>query len=82
MNAGETASTTIKYGILCAAASFVVACIAFVVIDVSDSRIRELDQVSEDLKIPLLGVIPSILIPEKNKEKSDKSKTKKEDKTV
>ena len=81
-NAGETTSTTIKYGILCAAASFVVACIAFVVIDVSDSRIRELDQVSEDLKIPLLGVIPSILIPEKNKEKSDKSKTKKEGKTV
>jgi hypothetical protein len=59
-----------------------VACIAFVIIDVSDSRIRELDQVSENLKIPLLGVIPSILIPETTTEKPVKTKTKKEDKTV
>ena len=81
-NAGQTKSTTIKYGILFAAVAFVVSCIALIIIDVSDSRIRELDQVSEDLKIPLLGVIPSILIPEKTTQKSDKSKTKKEGKTV
>lgn len=63
-NQGETTSTAIKYGVLLALGAAVVACLVFVYIDLADKRIRNLDQVSEDLQIPLLGVIPTILVEE------------------
>ena len=63
-NQGETTSTAVKYGVLLALGAAVVACLIFVYIDLADKRIRNLDQVSEDLQIPLLGVIPTILVEE------------------
>jgi hypothetical protein len=63
-NQGQISSTAVKYGILLALGALVVACLIFIYIDLSDKRLRDLDQVSEDLQIPLLGVIPTILVEE------------------
>lgn len=71
-NQGVVKSTAVKYAMLLGAAAFAAACVIFVILDIFDSRIRDLDQVSEDLKIPLLGVIPSIVIVGQKTEKNDK----------
>ena len=80
-NQGVVKSTAVKYAMLLGAATFAAACVIFVILDIFDSRIRELDQVSEDLKIPLLGVIPSIVTIGQKPEKTDK-KEKTEGKNV
>jgi capsular polysaccharide biosynthesis protein len=59
-NPGHRANTAIKYALLVGAAALVVACVVVIVIDRSDKRVRDYDQVSRQLQVPLLGVIPSI----------------------
>ena len=59
-NPGHRSATSIKYALLVGAAALVIACVVVIVIDRSDKRVRDYDQVSRQLQVPLLGVIPSI----------------------
>ena len=73
-NQGETTSTAVKYGVLLGIAALFVACSIFVYIDLADKRLRNIDQVSEDLQIPLLGVIPTILVEETEQQTEKEAK--------
>lgn len=59
-NDGLVSSTAIKYAFILAFASLVVACVAIVVVDRSDKRVKNVEQITQIFNIPLLGVIPSI----------------------
>ena len=56
----HTTKTAIKYGVLAAAAALVIACVVVIIIDRSDKRIRDYEQVARQLNIPVLGVVPTI----------------------
>ena len=75
-NEGNMIKSSIKYGLFLAAATLVVACVAVIVIDRSDKRLRTLEQITDVLNVPVLGVIPSI----QEKEKNDEKEVKKEEK--
>ena len=64
--------TAIKYGLLLAAASIVVACVVLIVVDRSDKRLRNVEQITETFNIPVLGVIPTI---QREEEKPAEQKT-------
>lgn len=59
-NPKHTTKSAIKNGLLFGALSLVVACIFVVVIDRSDKRVRDYELVARQLKVPLLGVVPTI----------------------
>lgn len=59
-NPGHRSNTAIKYALLVGAAALVIACVVVIIVDRSDKRVRDYDQVSRQLQVPLLGVIPSI----------------------
>lgn len=67
--------TAIKYGLLLAAASLVVACVVVIVIDRSDKRLRNVEQITETFNIPVLGVIPTIEKKEENSAEESTSQT-------
>ena len=69
-NAGYARNTAIKYAILLAAISVIVACVIIVIIDRSDKRLRAVEQITEKFNLPVLGVIPNIHI-EKDKNTED-----------
>ena len=71
-NAGYARNTAIKYAILLAAISVIVACVIIVIIDRSDKRLRAVEQITEKFNLPVLGVIPNIHIEkEKNTEDNE-----------
>ena len=75
-NDGLISSTAIKYALILAVAAFVVACIAIIVIDRSDKRLKSVEQITQTFNIPLLGVIPSIKTePLKNDESTEEKNT-------
>ena len=55
-----TGKSAIKFAVLFALMAVVIASVVVIIIDRSDKRVRDYDQVSRMLNIPLLGVIPSI----------------------
>ena len=59
-NEGYMLKTVIKYAILLAAATFVVACVAVIVIDRSNKRLRDYDLTFEKFGVPVLGIVPTI----------------------
>ena len=59
-NAGYTKSSVIKFGILGAAAAFVLACAIIILIDRSDKRLRDYEVVTKKFNVPVLGIIPTI----------------------
>ena len=63
LNPGDTQSTAIKYAILLGAATFLAACVAVIVVDYSDKRLRNFERTMEQLGVPVLGVIPTIAEP-------------------
>ena len=67
-NPGYTVSTAVKYGLIAGAAAFVVACIAVILLDRSDKRLRNYEQTMSAFNVPVLGVIPTI---EKSEETDD-----------
>ncbi len=71
-NAGYTTKTAIKYALILAAVSFVVACIVLVIIDRSDKRLRSVEQITEMFNLPVLGVIPNIHITKNEDTEEDK----------
>ena len=56
----HTTKTAIKYGGIAAAAALVIACVVVIIIDRSDKRVRDYEQVARQLNIPVLGVVPTI----------------------
>ena len=60
LNPGDLESTAIKYAILLGAATFLAACVAVIVVDYSDKRLRNFERTMEQLGVPVLGVIPTI----------------------
>ena len=72
LNPGNLQSTAIKYGLLLGAATFLAACVAVIVVDYSDKRLRNFERTMEQLGVPVLGVIPTIL------ESAPKAQTDKE----
>ncbi len=67
--------TAIKYGFLLAAVATVVACVVVVMVDRSDKRIRNVEQLTETFNIPVLGVIPTIEKKEENSAEESTSNT-------
>ena len=59
-NSGAMLSAIVKYAMLLAIVALIVACVAVIIIERSDKRLRSLDQVTETFNIPVLGVIPKI----------------------
>lgn len=59
-NPGHRSQSAIKYAFLAGAAALVIACVVVIIIDRSDKRVRDYDQVARQLNVPLLGVIPTI----------------------
>ena len=71
-----TITQAIKYALIFAAISLVVACIAVIIIDKSDKKLRDYEVISKKFNVPVLGVIPTIdeLVDESNaKKKGEKS---------
>ena len=56
----HTTKTAIKYALIAAAAALVIACVVVIIIDRSDKRVRDYEQVARQLNIPVLGVVPTI----------------------
>lgn len=73
-NDGYMASTAIKYALILGAAALVVACVAVIVIDRSNKRLRDYETTFEKFGVPVLGVIPTIR-NENEAQKSDEQKT-------
>ena len=59
-NPGYTKNQTIKYALIFAVAAAVVACIAIILLDRSDTRLRDYDIITKKFNIPVLGVVPAI----------------------
>ena len=60
VNEGYILRQTIKFALLAAAIAIVLACVLVIVIDRADKRVRDCDSIPVQLKVPLLGIIPSI----------------------
>ncbi len=59
-NPSYTVTTAIKYAVLLAVAAFVIACVIIVIIDRTDKRLRDPDDIKRTYNVPLLGVVPTI----------------------
>ena len=75
-NPRYTTNQAIKYGILAAAAAFVVACVIIIILDKSDKRLRDTEIITRKFNVPLLGIVPTI-----DELKSESAAKKKADKT-
>ena len=73
VNEGYALKQSIKFALLLGLAAFVLACVVVIIIERSDKRVRDYDQLARQLNIPLLGVIPSI-----NDDNMDTQKTTEE----
>ena len=51
---------SIKYAVIAAAAAGVIAAVFVIVLDAQDKRLRDYEVLTRTLKIPVLGIIPSI----------------------
>ncbi len=71
-NSGYMLKTAIKYALLFGAVSLVIASVVVIVIDRSNTRLRNYETTMEKFNVPVLGVIPTITEGENSEEsKSD-----------
>ena len=71
-NSGHMLKTAIKYALLFGAVSLVIASVVVIVIDRSNTRLRNYEATMEKFNVPVLGVIPTITEGENSEEsKSD-----------
>lgn len=71
-NSGYMLKTAIKYALLFGAVAFVIASVVVIVIDRSNTRLRNYEATMEKFNVPVLGVIPTITEGENSEEsKSD-----------
>ncbi len=75
-NDGVVAKTAAKYGLILGAAALVVAAVVVVIIDRSDKRLRNVEQITDLFNVPVLGVIPSFKTSQREDE-DEKETTKK-----
>ena len=59
-NPHYTTKQAIKYGILMAAAAFIITSVIIVFLDKSDKRLRDTDIIVRKFNVPLLGIVPTI----------------------
>ena len=69
-NSGYTRTQAIKSAFLMAVAVGVIACVAIIIVDRSDKRLRDCDVITREFHVPILGLVPTI-------EMNDASTTKK-----
>ena len=60
LNPGNARKKAILFGAIFGLGALLIACVAVVVADNSDERLRDYDKFSKSLGMPVLGVIPSI----------------------
>ena len=70
-NSGYMLKTAIKYALLFGAVALVIASVVVIVIDRSNTRLRNYEATMEKFHVPVLGVIPTIV----ENEKAEESKT-------
>ena len=71
-NSGYMLKTAIKYALLFGAVALVIASVVVIVIDRSNTRLRNYEATMEKFNVPVLGVIPTITEGENSEEsKSD-----------
>ncbi len=69
-------NTILKYGILAAVAALIIACVAIILLDKSDKRLRDAEVIVKKFNLPVLGIIPCLEeIEQAQKKKSEKSST-------
>ena len=73
-NPGYTRNQAIKYAVLLAAVAFVIACVIIIIVDKSDKRLRDYDVLTKQFNVPILGVVPTIEMPEANPSKKKATK--------
>ena len=78
LNPGNTKKKTILFGAIFGLGALLIACVAVVIADNSDERLRDYDKFSKSIGMPVLGVIPSIdyLSVQENKQKKKEEKAK------
>lgn len=72
-NEGYMLSTAVKYGLLMGVVAFAVACVAVVLLDRSDKRLRNYEQTMYAFNLPILGVIPNIERDEEENRKGERA---------
>lgn len=77
-NGGVVKSTAIKYGLILGAASLIIACVVFIIVDRSDKRLRSVEQITDIFGVPVLGVIPTFKDTEKVEDDTQEEQTKEE----
>ncbi len=70
-NSGHMLKTAIKYALLFGAVALVIASVVVIVVDRSNTRLRNYESTMEKFNVPVLGVIPTIV----ENEKAEESKT-------
>lgn len=60
LNAGQTMSQMMKFGVLLGLVAAVIACAVIVIVDRTDNRLRDYEDIPSKFKLPVLGVIPRI----------------------
>ncbi len=78
-NPQYTTNQAIKYGLLAGIAAFLIVCIAIIITDRSDKRLRDTEIISKKFNVPLLGIVPSIeelKVEQPSKKKNDKKNSK------
>lgn len=78
LNPGNTKKKTILFGAIFGLGALLIACVAVVIADNSDERLRDYDKFSKSIGMPVLGVIPSFdyLSEQENKQKRKEEKMK------
>ena len=59
-NVGYTRNQAIKSAFLMAVAFGVVVCVAIIIVDRSDKRLRDCDVITREFQVPILGIVPTI----------------------
>lgn len=78
LNPGNARKKAILFGTIFGLGALIIACVAVVVADNADERLRDYDKFSKAIGIPVLGVVPSIelLSAPDNKQKKKEEKNK------
>ena len=60
LNEGQTTKEMIKFGLIIGLVAAIVACVAVVVTDRTDTRLRDYEDIPRKFNLPVLGVVPRI----------------------
>ncbi len=63
LSASSVSSQIVKYGLVAAVAAVLLACLIIILKDNANKQLRNYDELSRTLRLPVLGVIPTIPTP-------------------